>query len=168
MAEASPAAADAPRPGAGWALGLALAAAFSSWNPFAAPLGLVVGLGAALLAFARLRRGQGRRSLLMAALALGLCASAASVAVLFLTAGAVTTELPGAPVVQGRTDAEAQALLDEAARRTAAARDRAKAELRKAGGAAPLSKGTRGSTSDGERLQPVDAGAVSADEDETE
>ena len=46
-----------------------------------------------------------------------------------LTAGAVTGDLPGDPVVRGRTQAEAARLLDEEALRTRAARERARREL---------------------------------------
>lgn len=125
---ARPAAAPASRPGAG-ALAFAVSALLSSWNAFAAPLGLVVGLGAALLGWLALRGGRARRSLALAAVALGLLAVVASTATLLLTAGAVTGDLQGEEIVKGRTPAQAAGVLDEAARRTAPGRDRALREL---------------------------------------
>jgi hypothetical protein len=123
-----PSAAPVPRTGAG-ALAFAVAALLSSWNAIAAPFGLLVGLGAALLGWRALRSGQARRGLALAAVALGLAAVATSATVLVLTAGAVTGDLQGDEIVKGRTPAEAAAVLDEVARRTAPARDRARREL---------------------------------------
>jgi hypothetical protein len=124
----TPSPAPASRPGAG-ALAFAVAALLSCWNAFGAPLGLVVGLGAALLGWRALRSGRARRGLALGAIALGLGAAAASAAILVLTAGAVTGDLEGEEIVKGRTPAEAAAVLDEAARRTAPARQRARREL---------------------------------------
>jgi hypothetical protein len=109
------------------ALGFALAAALSSWNPLAAPFGLVVGLVAALLSVRALARAD-RRLVAAGALVLSLGAAVASSVVLALTAG-VGRELGGTPVVPapGREDVARE--LDEAAERTRAGRDRARKEL---------------------------------------
>jgi len=114
------------------AVGFALAAAFSSWNPLAAPFGLMVGLSAAFLSARALQRG-GRRGLAGAALLLSLLAAAESGIVMARTAG-VGREPTGEPVVAGPTGEEAQRLLDEEAERTGAARERARDELGKVGG----------------------------------
>src|SRR5512142_2779631 len=111
-------------------MAFALAAALSSWNPLAAPFGLVVGLAAALIAARALQRG-GRRWVASAALALALTAVAASAVVLALTAG-VGREGGGAVVDAPRPE-EATRQLDEARDRTRAARDRAREELGKVG-----------------------------------
>lgn len=122
-------------------LALALAALLSSWNPLAAPFGLAVGLGAALLAWLDLRVGRGRRTAAWG-LGLGVGAALLSLVVLWRSAGAVTTELPGEPVVQQRrSPAQAAEVLDEAAARSAEARDRARRELPHAAGAAPAEAG---------------------------
>ncbi len=153
---------------AGWSLGLAAAAALASWNPFAAPLGLLVGLSAAALAVAALRRPAARRALAVPALVLGVGAVVASGAVLLLTAGAVTTELPGEPVVRGRSDAEAAALLDRAAKETEVSRRRARRELELETGRAGAAAGAAGTAKDGAGLPPADAGARTGGADETE
>jgi len=136
----------------GVALGFAVAALFASWNPIAAPFGLVVGVVAAALAARTLKRGVQGRRIPAAALAMGLLAAAASVVVMLLTAGAVGVELPGEPVVKGRTPAELNQVLADAAERTRAQRERATRELdrlagpRRDGGAqgAPRRDGGRG------------------------
>jgi len=127
----------------GWAaLGFAAAAALSAWNPLAAPFGLVVGICAAGIAARAILRG-GRRALSAAALALALAAAAWSGLVLARTAG-VGRELTGEPVVSGPSGEEAARLLDEAAERTRASRDRARQELDKAAGeSAPSGQGGR-------------------------
>jgi hypothetical protein len=109
------------------ALGFGLAAVLSSWNPLAAPFGLVVGL-AALGISVRALRHPGRRGVAAAALAASVVAVVASVVVLALTAG-VGRELGGTPVVHtpGRADVEKD--LDDAGERTRAARERARREL---------------------------------------
>jgi predicted PurR-regulated permease PerM len=109
------------------ALGFGLAAALSSWNPLAAPFGLVVGLAALGISVRALRR-PGRRRIAAVALAASIVAVVASLVVLALTAG-VGRELGGTPVVQtpGRADVERD--LDEASERTRAARERARREL---------------------------------------
>ncbi|HEX9289642.1 MAG TPA: hypothetical protein VF904_08965 [Anaeromyxobacteraceae bacterium] len=113
----------------GVALGFAVAALFASWNPIAAPFGLVVGIVAAALAARTLKQGAPRRRVPAAALAMGILAAVASVTVLLLTAGAVGVELPGEPVVKGRTPAQLNQVLADAAERTRAQRERATREL---------------------------------------
>ncbi len=109
------------------ALGFAVAAALSSWNPLAAPFGFIVGVAAAFLSARALRR-PGRRAVAAIALATSAIAVVASVLVLARTAG-VGRELRGTPVVQtpGREDTAAE--LDQAAERTRASRERARSEL---------------------------------------
>lgn len=123
-------------PGARVALGFALAAAAASWNPFAAPFGLVVGVVAAVLSWRALRRAGARRSVAAAALGLSLVAATSSAVVLAVTAGTVGGDLPGQPVLKARTQEELDRTLSAAAERTRAERERARAELdRLAGGA---------------------------------
>jgi hypothetical protein len=110
------------------ALTFALAAALSSWNPLAAPFGLVVGLGAAVLSV-RALTGNGRRLLSGVALVLALGAAVASALVLALTAGVARDE--GAVVVPVPAAGEVERDLDAAAERTRAARERAEAERRR-------------------------------------
>jgi hypothetical protein len=117
------------RAGGGVALAFAIAALAASWNPIAAPFGLLVGVVAALLGARALRRAGGRRAVPAAALAMGVVAALASVVVLLLTAGAVGVELPGEPVVKGRTQAELDDLLSKAGERTRGQRERARKEL---------------------------------------
>lgn len=109
------------------ALGFALAAALSSWNPLSAPLGLVVGLAAIVLAARALSKG-GARRISAGALALSIGAVVASVLVLALTAG-VGRELRGQPIVPtpGREEVDAQ--LRSAGEETRPARERARSEL---------------------------------------
>jgi hypothetical protein len=116
-----------PRTKAAVAAGFGLAALLSSWNPLAAPFGLLVGLGAALLSLRALWRG-GARLISSAALVLSLGALAVSGTVLALTAG-VGRDPTGDPVVSAPSREVAGRALDEAAERTRAARDRAAAEL---------------------------------------
>jgi hypothetical protein len=115
----------------GLALAFAVAAALSCWNPLAAPFAFVAGAGAAVMAGRALRRG-GRR-VAGAALALGIGAAAASVAVLGLTAGKVGVGLSGEPVIRGRTPAELERVLDDAADRTREERERARHEFDRLG-----------------------------------
>jgi hypothetical protein len=112
-----------------------LAAVLSAWNPHAAPFGLLVGLGALVLAARALRKG-GARVLSGGALVLALAAVAVSVVVLALTAG-VGRDLTGDPVVSGPSREEAARTLDQAAERTRAARDRARTELSGVSGEPP-------------------------------
>lgn len=114
------------------ALGFALAAALSSWNPIAAPFGLLVGVVAALVSIRAFRLGGGR-VVAGAALAISILAVAASGLVLALTAG-VGREPTGTPVVSGATGDEAKRVLDREEERTRAARTRAREELGKVGG----------------------------------
>ncbi|HET6437919.1 MAG TPA: hypothetical protein VFG59_07650 [Anaeromyxobacter sp.] len=114
------------------ALASGMAAALSSWNPLAAPFGLLVGLAAAVLALRALRRGA-RRVVAIAALVVSLGAVGASGVVLALTAG-VGRDLVGEPVVHGPSGGGAEHALDEAAERTGASRKRARDELGKVGG----------------------------------
>ncbi len=148
------AAAPSPPPGRA-ALGFALAALAASWNPFAAPLGLVVGVAAAILAFRALKRAGDRRRIAGAALALSLFAVLASALLLAVTAGTVGVDLPGEPVLKARTPEELDRVLSGAAERTRAERERSRAELERLtgaprrasdGGAAP---GPAGSVPDG-------------------
>ncbi len=109
------------------ALGLAIAAGVSSWNPLAAPFGAVVGIVAAVLAVRALRSGANRQAAL-SALAVAIAAVIVSAVVLALTAG-VGRELRGTPVVPAPARSDVQAELDAAAERTRAARERARSEL---------------------------------------
>jgi hypothetical protein len=109
------------------ATGFALAAAFASWNPLAAPFGLAVGIAAGVLSLRAMRRGE-RRLLAATGLAVSLLAVAASALVLALTAG-VGRDPAGDPVVAGPKREEAQRQLGEAGERTRAARERAQEEL---------------------------------------
>lgn len=115
------------------AVGFALAAALSSWNPIAAPFGLVVGLVALIISVRAVRLG-GRQVIASIALAVSILAVLASGLVLALTAG-VGREPTGAPVVSGATRDEATGMLDREEERTRAARARAREELEKVGGA---------------------------------
>lgn len=131
MTDASP-----PQPSRrqGWlALVFGIAAVAACWNPIAAPFGLVVGVVAIVLAL-RARRSRGRR-LALAALALSAVATVASIVVLVSTAGVVSVELPGEPVVKGRTQAELDQVLSESEERTRARREQAIRELDALGGA---------------------------------
>ena len=119
-----------PPPTGRAALGFAVAALAASWNPFAAPLGLVVGIAAAVLAWRALKRAGGRRRQLpAAALALSLLAVVASALLLAVTAGTVGVDLPGEPVLKARTPEELERVLSGAAERTRAERERAREEL---------------------------------------
>ncbi len=108
------------------------AAALSAWNPLSAPFGLVVGVVAAALAARALQKG-GRRWLALAALALAIAAVVGSGVILALTAG-VGSE-PSGGVVEAPRPAEATKELDVARDRTREARERARDELGKVGGA---------------------------------
>jgi hypothetical protein len=128
-----------PPPGRA-ALGFAVAALAACWNPFAAPLGLVVGIAAAVLAFRALRRAGGRRRIPAAALALSLLAVVASALLLIVTAGTIGVDLPGEPVLKARTPEELERVLSEAAERTRPERERARAELERLAGAPSQAK----------------------------
>ena len=109
------------------ALGFGLAALFASWNPVAAPFGLLVGLPAALLAARALRRGE-RRVPALLGLAAAVAALLVSGAVLAFTAG-VGREGAGAALVPAPEPAETKAALDAAAAASARERQRARDEL---------------------------------------
>lgn len=121
------------------AAGFALAAALSSWNPLAAPFGLVVGLVSLVLCIRALVQG-GDRRVASAGLVLAVLAVAASGVVLALTAG-VGRDPAGDPVVPGPSAEEVRSQLDEAGEPTRAARERAREELDAAGGGAAPGKG---------------------------
>jgi aspartate-semialdehyde dehydrogenase len=89
----------------------------------------VVGVVAVVLAIRALRRDRPRRKADLAALGLGTLAVLVSAVVIAVTAGAVGVDLPGKPVVQGRTAAELDQVLSESAERTRARRQRAIEEL---------------------------------------
>jgi hypothetical protein len=110
------------------ALGFALAAAASSWNPLSAPFGLVVGLVAAVLAI-RALAAHGSRPVAGTALAVALGAAIGSAWVLALTAGVSRDQ--GEVVVPAPSPAEVKRELDAAAERARAARERAEAERRR-------------------------------------
>ncbi len=149
-----------------WAwLGLSIAALLSSWNPFAAPAGLVLGLASGALGLVTLRRRRGNRQAAAAALALGALATVVSGLVLALTAGAVTGELTGEPVVKGRTAPEASTLLDAARAASDPARQRARAELDTALSGAGAARET---AKDDAPLEPAAPPLAPEDEDEPE
>src|SRR6266568_3418819 len=135
-----------PPPTGRAALAFALAALAACWNPFAAPLGLIVGIAAAVLAYRALRRAGGpgrRRRIAAAALALSLLAVMASALLLAVTAGTVGVDLPGEPVLRARTPEEVERVLSGAAERTRPERERARDELERLTGA------TRGASGGG-------------------
>ncbi len=127
------AAARRRRKGGILAVVFALAAAFACWNPVSAPFAIVVGVGAAILAWRARRRGA-RPVLAWSALALGLLAAIAGGALLGFTGKEVLTELPGRPVVTGRSLDEVSKALDDAAARTRDERERARKELERTEG----------------------------------
>ncbi len=114
------------------ALGFAIAAALSAWNPLSAPFGLAVGLASLGLGVRALRTGY-RRGPSAVAIALSAAAALGSALVLALTAG-VGRDVGGEPVIAVKPGA-AGANLDAAAERTRVARERARRELDGLGGA---------------------------------
>ncbi|HSP18527.1 MAG TPA: hypothetical protein VLQ79_03375 [Myxococcaceae bacterium] len=122
----------------------AVAAALSSWHPLAAPFGLVVGLAALLNSIRAFRLG-GRRAVAGIALVVSVLAVAGSGLVLALTAG-VGRE-PAGQLVSGASREEAARTLDQEEERTRAARERARQELGKVGGAPPPATPERPATS---------------------
>jgi hypothetical protein len=114
---------------AGTALGFAIAGLAACWNPLAAPFGLVVGAGAAVLAIRALRLRLGRRGVAWAALLLGGLSALAGAAVLLSSAGVLDPRTGGQAIVAPRSPVEVKALLDEAERKTAPSRERAVREL---------------------------------------
>jgi hypothetical protein len=119
----------APRPRRWPLAAFGAAAVVSCWNPIAAPFGMFVGAVTAVLAARALRGGREGRSVSVLALALGVVAVIASVMVLALTAGGLGVDLGGEPVVKGRSPAELDRVLSDAAGRTKERRDRALQEL---------------------------------------
>lgn len=118
----------AGRPRLAWAsLGFGLAALASAWNPAAAPFGLAVGLGAAVLAIRALRAGGGRRAALLG-LAAAVVAVGVAVLVLALAAG-LGRQGGEAALVPAPTPRQADEALDAGASATRAARERAREEL---------------------------------------
>ncbi len=122
------------------AASFALAAALSSWNPLAAPFGLVVGLIALVISIRAFRLG-GRRLVAGAAVVVSLAAIAGSGLVLALTAG--LGREPAGQLVSGASREEAVRTLDQEAERTRAARERARQELGNVGGAPPAAAPAR-------------------------
>ncbi len=133
------------------ALGFGLAALFSSWNPLAAPFGLVVGLAAAFLSVRALVTGR-RRGLARVAFAVSLLAVAASGAVLALTAS-LGRARGGAAIVNAPSPGELDAKLRAAAEETRASRERARRELDELGPGAPP-KGRPGEGKPGPKGEP--------------
>lgn len=123
--------AEAARPSRGpiVALVIAVGAVLSSWNPFAAPIGLILGIAVAWAALRMLASKRGSRQLAVWALALGGIALAISAVVLLLSAGALSATPPGQATMSDRTPDEVNRMLDDAQQRTAAARKRAGGEL---------------------------------------
>jgi hypothetical protein len=113
------------------ALGFGLAGLASAWNPAAAPFGLLVGLGAAVVAVRALRAG-GRRGVAAAGLAAALAAVATALTVLALTAG-VGRQAGESSLVPQPSPGEAGKALDEAGAASRAARERARGELERLG-----------------------------------
>jgi len=108
---------------------LALAAAFSAWNPVAAPFGLAVGIAAAVLSARAARRSEGReRRVAAVALVLSALAAVASALVLLLAAGVGRGE-EGTALVSPRSPAEVREVLDRSEAETREARERARREL---------------------------------------
>ncbi len=141
------------------ALGFAIAAALSSWNPLSAPFGVVVGLAAAVLA-ARAAVERVRRPIAFAALGIALAAAIVSGLVLARTAG-MGRRGPGDSIVSTPSGEDAEAQLDAAAEQTRAARERASRELQaleKAEPAAPAPSKVSPSTGSAPKPAPDRAG----------
>jgi hypothetical protein len=109
------------------ALAFGLAAAFASWNPLAAPFGLVVGLASAVISLRALAAGA-RKLLSVGALVVSLLAAVVSAVVLAQTAG-IGRRPEEQTIVPVPERAEVEAQLDAAAERTREARERAAKEL---------------------------------------
>jgi hypothetical protein len=115
---------------------LALAAAFSAWNPVAAPFGLAVGVAAAALSVRAGSRAEGSgRRVARAALVLSLLAAIGSATVLLLAAGLGRGARETGPA-PSRSPAEARAILDREEAGTREAREQARRELREIPGEA--------------------------------
>jgi hypothetical protein len=111
------------------ALALAVAALLSSWNPFAAPFGLLVGVAGVVYAWRALGDGRVSRGWARAALVGAALAALASAAVVAISAGTLLDARPGEPVVAPRPPGQASEILDAAEQRTREARERAHREL---------------------------------------
>jgi hypothetical protein len=110
------------------ALGFAVAAALSSWNPLSAPFAVVVGLAAAILAI-RAAVEERRRPVALTALGLALAAAAVGGLVLARTAGLGRRDTEERLIVTPSGES-VETDLDAAAERTRAARERALEELK--------------------------------------
>ncbi|HUK65462.1 MAG TPA: hypothetical protein VLV17_01445 [Anaeromyxobacteraceae bacterium] len=141
------------RPSGRTALLFALLALVCSWNPAAAPFGLLLAVGATVLAL-RARRSR-RPRLAPYALGAAILAAAASAVVLLLSAGAVSVEFTGEPIVKGRTPTELDEALSAAERRTREERQKARAELERLEGRAD--GGARGSPDGSDAKDPFGA-----------
>jgi hypothetical protein len=109
------------------ALAFSIAALLASWNPIAAPFGLIVGAVSLVLAARALARPV-RQGVAWAALGIASAAVLASVVVLALTAG-VGRDLRGSTIVPAPPASEIEKKLDTAADEDRAARERARKEL---------------------------------------
>jgi hypothetical protein len=139
------------------ALGFAIAAALSSWNPLSAPFGVVVGLAAAGLAL-RASLVPARRPVALTALCVALGAAIVSGAVLARTAG-VGRGGPGQSIVTAPSGEDVAAELDQAAERTRAARERASGELQTLEKGEPVAPGSAPETPGRGATTPAPDGA---------
>jgi hypothetical protein len=141
------------------ALGFAVAAALSSWNPLSAPFGVIVGLAAAVLAVRALVEGSSRPAA-ATALCLSLAAASVSGIVLARTAG-LGRRGPGEHIVAVPGGEGLEAQLDAAAERTRASREGAQRELQtleKRESAAPQRPSSPAPERSGEGAPPSGAG----------
>jgi hypothetical protein len=111
------------------ALVFAIAAALASWNPLAAPVGLVVGVAAAIMAARALARQMGHRRAALVALGIASVSTLASLGFMLSVSGAWRGGLETRPVAPARSEREVETLLDEAAKRTAKDRGQASEQL---------------------------------------
>jgi hypothetical protein len=109
------------------ALAFSLAALVASWNPIAAPFGLIVGAVSVVLASRALAR-PARRGVAWVALGIAGTAVLVSAVVLALTAG-VGRDLGKNTIVPSPPAGETERKLDAAAEQDRAARERARKEL---------------------------------------
>ncbi len=141
------------------ALGFAVAAALSSWNPLSAPFGVIVGLAAAVIAVRALVEGSSRPAA-ATALCLSLAAASVSGIVLARTAG-LGRRGPSESIVTVPPGEGVEAQLDAAAERTRAPREGAQRELQtleKRESAAPTPPGSPAPEGSGEGAAPGGAG----------
>ena len=111
------------------ALIFAIAAALTAWNPLAAPIGVLVGTAALVMAARAILRRKGNQRMAYAAFITAAVAVLASLSFVLFTSGAWRSGMTSSTVVPGRTEVEMKRLLDEAAQRTAATRGQASKEL---------------------------------------